>query len=206
MNYPKFIIRIGPVLIIFIGIVFLFYGNWKLASCDSHRLRWYTVAKTDLPEGTRISKDDLDTKLGRLHPSVKSFVPGSLQPIEQYTRKCFKANEVLDSNFLASHPKLIPDPSKVIAPVLVKPDSAFGLKPGMCLAFAKKDKMVASTNTSQKIASPQGFLLKAIIPATDKGGSTTLLVEISQQEVKVMQDIGTDVLTPVVLSCKDTSN
>lgn len=206
MTLPPFL-RILLHALWTLGIIAFSVGavasNWSLASDrafgSSLRLRWFLIAKTDIPEGTRLSSEYVESRLTRLPTEELEYVSSVSGVVGKYTLRSFKRGERLTPRDLASAPFVRPPPGGAIIPVTVKSEHAGTLQAGMRLAFAKPNAVVPVLKEIQKQQAPYGFALRAVMPGPEKAKGTVLLVELVPCQTRYISDLAAADWVPVIL-------
>lgn len=188
----------GSGIIAFIaGVMF---WNWQAASRrSSDRLRWFLVAKMELPAHIRLTADHMEAHLGWLASSDVDYVYRVSEVEGKYTQRKFEKGDRLFPAALESSPSLKPPPGGAIIPVAVKAEHAGALKPGMRLAFAGPNGMVPNWKDTRRNPNPKGFGLLALIPLKDKSDSIAVLIELREDQGRYAQALTAANLVPVVL-------
>jgi hypothetical protein len=163
------------------------------------RVRWFLVAKTDVPEGTRLSSEHVESRLTWLPADESQYISSASAVIGKYTLRPFERTERLTPADLASTPFIRPPPGGAIIPVTVRAEHAGVLEAGMRLAFVRPNIVVPELKEIQKQQAPYGFALRAVMPAPDKSMATVLLIELVACQTRYITHLAGADWVPVIL-------
>lgn len=180
--------------------------SWRKArppqSTPPLRLQWHMVTKNKIAKGTQIKADDVTWTLARV-PKGTPVIPLSKPVVGKYALLDIEPGSTCVPSALSDLAPAEPPRAGVVVPIRVNTSDVSSLKPGMHLAFAQEKNGIQPSTTLLHKKNGPGLVLLSMTPSAKDAGETTLLVEITRNDLQSVPLLANGTWRPVILGASE---